>query len=621
MKRHLCIEGYVNVSEFDQQAILILGIDPLLDFPFRQYYGDDDSQLNQLISIISEPNTGIIAQDLADEFDIQLGDVINYIFEGKPGKLKIVGFISTDEPIARESLKGMIIVDISTAQIAFNKIGTLDRIELIINKPIEESIINNQLPSGLVIRSTIDQNQQLSNMVGAFQLNLTALSLLALVVGGFLIYNTMTFSVIQRRELIGLYRSIGFYRSEIFFMIIFEALVIGLIGTIFGVIVGIALGRETVNLILQTINDLYYVTTVKSVSIPSVSVIKGILLGIFATILVSIPPAIEATQVSPRTAKIRSGYEGKVRKNLIILSFLGVLLFLISYYLLFSPYFQNLWWAFGATLLVVIGFSIFAALGLFLILPVLSKFLKKYFGLIPGMAARELYRSLSRTAVAVSSLMVAVSVTIGMAMMINSFRYTVSIWLRETLAGDIYISVPNQFSNRSSAYIDQESVRSIFEYPEINKIDTLLTTNGISDFGDLQINVITNNEIAYERIFTNTGVPIENIWDSLLLEKILIAEPLANRFEVGINDVLPMETPAGKVNFEIIGIFSDYTSSQGYIMMPRPVFEKYWKNEEITAISINLDKDKNVNEAVREIKITSTSKQSATTYPLQPKFT
>ncbi|MBE0685329.1 MAG: ABC transporter permease, partial [Anaerolineaceae bacterium] len=195
------IEGYVNVSEFNQQAILILGIDPILDFPFRQYYGDNDSQLNQLISIISVPNTGIIAQDLADEFDLQLGDVINYIFEGRPGILQIVGFISTDEPIASESLKGLIIVDISTAQTAFNKIGFLDRIELIIQDPIQEEIIKNKLPTGLVIRSTSEQNQQLSNMVGAFQLNLTALSLLALVVGGFLIYNTMTFSVIQRREL------------------------------------------------------------------------------------------------------------------------------------------------------------------------------------------------------------------------------------------------------------------------------------------------------------------------------------------------------------------------------------------------------------------------------------
>lgn len=596
------VEGYVKVSEFDQQPILILGIDPILDYPFRQYYGNEDDQLSRLVAIISEPNTGIISQDLAEEFGLSLGDEINYVFEGKPGKIKIVGLITSDKPIVRETLKGLIIVDISTAQVAFNKLGLIDRIELIIHDSKQENKVKNNLIPGLIIRSTAEQNQQLNNMIGAFQLNLTALSLLALVVGGFLIYNSMTFSVVQRRELIGLYRSLGFYRSEIFFMIIFEALVIGIIGTFFGILAGIALGSETVNLILQTINDLYYVTTVKSVSIPMDSVFKGALLGIIATILVSVPPAIEAMQVTPRTAKIRSGYEEKVRKNLLLLSILGIFLFITSYFLLFSPSFQNLWWAFLATLLVVIGFSIFAALGLFLILPGLSKILKKYFGLIPGMAARELYRSLSRTAVAVASLMVAVSVTIGMSMMINSFRYTVSIWLKETLAGDIYISVPNQFSNRSSAFIDQEIVKTIYDYPDINKIDSLLTINGISEYGDLQINVITNDEIAYERIFTKISTPVEDVWANLEKGKILIAEPLAQRFNLDVNDMLGLETPAGKVDFEIIGIFSDYTSSQGYIMMARNVFEKYWDIDGITAISINLIEDKDIHIALRELK-------------------
>ncbi len=596
------IEGYVNVTEFNKQAILILGIDPILDFPFRNYYGNEDDQLNQLFTIISEPNSGIIAKDLADEFNLSLGDEINYVFEGKPGYLKIVGLISSDEPIVGESLKGLIIVDISTAQSAFNKIGFLDKVELIINDSKQEELIAKKLFPGLVIQSISEQNQQLNNMVGAFQLNLTALSLLALVVGGFLIYNTMTFSVVQRRELIGLYRSLGFYRSEIFFMIVFEALVIGIIGTFLGVIVGIFLGNGTVNLILQTINDLYYVTTVRSASIPIESVIKGAVLGIFATMIVSIPPAIEAMQVTPRTAKIRSGYEEIVRKNLMLFPILGILLFLVSYFLLFSPIFQNLWWAFGATLLVVVGFSIFAALGLFLILPGLSRFLKKYIGLIPGMAARELYRSLSRTAIAVSSLMVAVSVTIGMSMMINSFRYTVSIWLKETLAGDIYISVPNQFSNRSSAFIDDEIINNIYAYPGIERIDTLLTINGISEFGDIQINVITNDEIAYERIFTETGATIEEIWSLLESGQILMAEPLAQRFNLEVNQYIPVETSAGKIDFEIIGIFTDYTSSQGYIMMARSVFDNYWDNQQVTAVSINVNENKDINIAVRELK-------------------
>ena len=77
----------------------------------------------------------------------------------------------------------------------------------------------------------------------------------------------MTFSVLQRRELIGVLRSLGFYRSEIFSMILFEAVIIAFIGTFLGIISGLILGKQTVGLILQTINDLYYVTTVKSVGI------------------------------------------------------------------------------------------------------------------------------------------------------------------------------------------------------------------------------------------------------------------------------------------------------------------------------------------------------------------
>jgi putative ABC transport system permease protein len=596
------VEGYVNVNEFNNQPILVLGIDPLLDFPFRSYLGSDEAQLTQLITIISKPDTGIIAKGLSEEFGISIGDEINYIFEGKSAKLQIVGLISSEDPLASESLKGVVIVDIATAQEAFEKTGVVDRIELIVNNQNDEELIKQNLKPGMVFRSSQEQNQQLENMVGAFQLNLTALSLLALVVGVFLIYNTMTFSVVQRRELIGLYRSLGFFRSEIFIMIIFEAIVIGILGTIFGVIFGSILGRETVNLILQTINDLYYVTTVKSVTLPISSVIKGIILGIFATIVVSVPPAIEAMQVTPRTARIRSGLEEKVRKNIIYLTLLGLLLFIISYFLLFSPIFSHLWGAFTATLLVVIGCSIFSALGLFLILPTLSNFMKKYFGLIPGMAARELYRSLSRTAVAVSSLMVAVSVTIGMSIMINSFRYTVSVWLLETLGGDVYISVPNQFSNRSSAFIDNDSVNLITKYSGIKKFDTLLTINAISGQSDIQINVITNQQIANERIFTKIDTPIEKVWESLLNNKIMIAEPLANRLHLKLGDSLPIETPLGNKNFEIIGIFSDYTSSQGYLMMARPKFDQFWDIDEITAISINLLEDYEIDKSVQEIK-------------------
>ena len=596
------VEGFVNVLNFNQQPFLLLGIDPFLDYPFRSYYGGNDLQLTYLVSIIAEKDTALVSKDLADEFGVALGDKISYIYQGRESDLKIVGFINSNEPVVRETIKGIILVDISTAQSAFNKIGFLDRVEMILKSEDELQKVQEFLPDGLVIRSTQEQNFQQESMIASFQLNLTALSLLALIVGGFLIYNTMTFSVVQRIELIGLYRSLGFHKSEIFTMVIFEALVIGVIGTFLGVIVGSILGKGTVNLILQTINDLYFVTNVKDASLPVESIIKGIGLGIFITIFVSIPPAIEATQITPRMANIRSDLEDNFRKYFKSVVLLEMLLVGLASFLLFSPLFRNIWWAFLATFFIVIAFSVFTAITMYLLLPRISRFMKRKIGMIPGMATRDLYRSLSRTSVAVASLMVAVAVTIGMTLMINSFRSTVSIWLMETLGGDIYISVPNQFANRSGGAIDEEIVSNIIQYPQIEKYDTLLTITGITENGDMQINVISNDEIAYERIFSSLQIPKERVWEELQNNKVLVSEPLANRISKKLGDQITLHTPIGLIDFEVLGIFSDYTSSQGYLMIPRSVFNSYWINDSITALSLILDKGINVEEAVRQIK-------------------
>ncbi len=96
-------------------------------------------------------------------------------------------------------------------------------------------------------------------------------------------------------------------------MILFEAAIIAIIGTFLGIISGLILGKQTVGLILQTINDLYYVTTVKSVGVPLISILKGFILGFVATLLVTIPPAYAATRVRPRIASIRSNVEEKTR--------------------------------------------------------------------------------------------------------------------------------------------------------------------------------------------------------------------------------------------------------------------------------------------------------------------
>ena len=151
-------------------------------------------------------------------------------------------------------------------------------------------------------------------MTAAFELNLTALSLLALVVGMFLIYNTITFSVVQRRGLIGTLRCLGVTRRQIFALVLGEALLVGLIGAAAGLVLGVLLGRGLVGLVTQTINDLYFIVTVRGIALSAGPLIKGLLLGLLATLVAAAVPAFEATFTPPRTVLRRSSYEDRARR-------------------------------------------------------------------------------------------------------------------------------------------------------------------------------------------------------------------------------------------------------------------------------------------------------------------
>ena len=158
--------------------------------------------------------------------------------------------------------------------------GRIDRIDLI----VEEGAAGRRqleraravLPPGVQILPA-GRTRTTEEMTRAFRLNLTALSMLALVCGAFLIYNTMTFSVVQRRQWIGTLRALGVSRREIFTLVLGEAAAVAVLGTAVGLGAGVLLGRGLVRLVTQTINDLYFVVSVRELAIPPATLAVGAL--------------------------------------------------------------------------------------------------------------------------------------------------------------------------------------------------------------------------------------------------------------------------------------------------------------------------------------------------------
>ncbi len=141
-------------------------------------------------------------------------------------------------------------------------------------------------------------------MTRAFRLNLTALSLLALVCGAFLIYNTMTFSVLQRRPLLGTLRALGVSRRELMRTVLGEAAILGLVGSLAGLALGAALGEGLLRLVSRTLRDLYFAHAVTELTLSPLSLGKGLALGVVASLLAAWRPAREAAAIPPRLVQL-----------------------------------------------------------------------------------------------------------------------------------------------------------------------------------------------------------------------------------------------------------------------------------------------------------------------------
>lgn len=620
------LTDYVSSPQLGNQSMQLLGVDPFAEAPFRSYFWrDKDLPSYNWTTFLTQPGAILLSAETATRYGLRpcpsptpanLSECqITLEISGKQENAYFVGLIDSDstdlDNLDRRSLENLIITDISTAQELTGRIGYLDRIDLILPATCDSSSlstksidsdcpeirkIQNSLPEDVKLSPIEARQGSVEEMTAAFQLNLTALSLLALVVGMFLIYNTMTFSVVRRRQLFGTLRCLGATQKEIFFLVISEALIIGSISSILGIVLGVLMGQGAVRMVTQTINDLYFALTVQGIQVPVSSLIKGIILGVCATLFSAAPPAWEAASVSPSSALRRSGLELKARHAVGYAAVVGLVFILLSGILIFIPT-NDLVISFMATFLVIVGFALLAPIATKGLMFLLTDLLGSVWGVLGRMAPRDVIKSLSRTSVAVAALTIAVSVTIGVSLMISSFRYTVITWLDQTLQGDIYISAPARGATQPTTNINPAILNKIHNWPGINRVDVLRSTNVDSPFGLIHVAATDNPEIAKERIFLDSSTKPEVITKNIENGAVLVSEPLSNRLELPNEGAeLRLYTNNQEIVLPVAGVYYDYASSQGTVLMTLDTYRSFWKDNTITAVALRLEEGGNPDE-------------------------
>ncbi|HSN89433.1 MAG TPA: FtsX-like permease family protein, partial [Thermoanaerobaculia bacterium] len=272
------VEGYVFVPRKagrPGRVLHLLGIDPFSERPFRPYLSGgggtrEEGTSVDLAPLLTRPGSGVLSALTAREMGVETGGSFSIRIGGAVREISLIGTLEPRDESTRNALNDLLVMDIAAAQEVLGRVGKLDRIDLIVADD-SESLLREAaaaLPPSAQIDRSSARTETTREMTRAFRLNLTALSLLALVCGVFLIYNTMVFSVVQRRTLIGIFRALGVTRGQVFALVLGEAAVVALAGTALGLGAGVLLARELVRLVTQTINDLYFVVSVRELDVP-----------------------------------------------------------------------------------------------------------------------------------------------------------------------------------------------------------------------------------------------------------------------------------------------------------------------------------------------------------------
>jgi putative ABC transport system permease protein len=614
------ITDYVTSPQMDGTTLQLLGIDPFTEAPFRNYLGGAEGvPFDALTNFLTRPSSVLLSQNVAERYSLNPDSELEINYAGRVIEVSLAGLLKPTDSLTRQALDGLLLVDIATAQEITGRFGRIDRVDLIFPNEAETNLqaIQEILPSGVLVLPNEVRSGTVEQITAAFRLNLTALSLLALVVALFLIYNTMTFSVVQRRPLFGTLRSLGVTRLEVFLVVVSEAFVIGLLGAIIGTMLGILMGRGAVGLVSQTINDLFFVTTVQNLPLPVNSLLKGFALGVLATVITAAFPAWEAASVPPRTALSRANLESKAQRAIHWLGIAGILIIIVGFTILaFSG--KSLFLSFMGTFAAIFGFAVLTPTFTVWLMSAANQMTSRVWGLLGRMAPREVVNSISRTSIAVAALMVAIAVTIGVNLMVGSFRFTVDTWMNQILHGDVYVSVPGATVSQPLQAIDPQVIDILNNGRGVARVDLLQNAIVDSPAGPIQISANNNPNDGLEQIYMASDYPPGEIWQAVEEGAVLVSEPLAARLDLPLhNGELSLYTKDGLRNFPIAGIYYDYASSQGNAILSLENYRQYWGDDQVAAAAIIVDPGEDVQTIVDALKIRLAPIQSLLVRPNQ----
>jgi putative ABC transport system permease protein len=608
------IEDYAVVSE-SKQTLPLIGLDLVAE-------GDKFAPSEN-----STAAAGALVENSADAAAEQSENVLKYLGENdsvwvgaslgrKPGEH--LTLLINDQ--AREyTIRGVfpdangnesaIVMDIAAAQHALKRFGRVDRILVKVPQTPDlsewERRLRAALPAGVEVRPQGTGTDENRRMLAAFRWNLRLLSYISLVVGAFLIYNTISVSVVRRRAEIGIVRALGASRGAVLAAFVGEAACFGLAGALLGLPLGRAMATGAVKLMAVTVESLYVSSRPGPIELSFTSLVLAILIGIGVAIASAYSPAREASLVSPVEAMSRGRREYAARVHKTRDLWIALALACAAAAAAQAPAVAGKP-IFGYVAgILLIGASALAMPAFVAAATALtSYFVGRMLGVEVLLATRSLAASLRRTSVLVGALSTAIAMMTSVGIMVGSFRQTVLVWMGDQLPADLYLRPAGNPAADHHPTISPELADQIAKLPGVGEVDRLrvyeISYEGRpTTLGSIDLHVVR----PYHHSDFFSGRPTAQVLGELRdANAVIVSEPFTYKHRVKRGDTITLGLGEARASFRIADVYYDYSSERGTILMDRGTMLRYLPDATPSNLAVYVAPGASVDSVRREIE-------------------
>jgi putative ABC transport system permease protein len=583
------------------KPLVVMGLDLLEAADHRNFRLKTGAGAEPTLDPLLEPNAVFVGTRLAAEWSLSEGSPLDLLIGTSTYRLVVRGVVESSTGV-RTAWEHLAVMDIAAAQSLFGSAGKLDRIDLVTDpaRPVEEiaGAIAPLLPPPLTIQRPAHRNEQVERMVRAFQLNLATLSGVGLLVGLLLVYNTIAYSVVRHRREIGILRALGLSRPGIAALFVGEAAVMGLIGGVGGSIFGVLLARQLVSSLSRTVSDLYAPVSVAADGLSLLTpalLSEGGLFGLAVAMLGALAPSVDASRTAPARALAPGEYEDTQAFRARPLAWVGGGCLVLAGLLAWPGPVGGLpLFGYASAFCLLLSLSCFAPLLVYGVGTVMTG--RGRVGALGLIAAEQIARAPGRNAITASALMIGIAIMIGVGIMIQSFRQTVDEWIDQTVMADLVVAAPGWLTGEENGMQAKRMplawMSRAAAVPGVAAVDTYrdLTV----ELGGRPVSLVSRDlRVHAERsryLFLN-GNSHALLSRTVTARGVVISEVLAGRLGLREGSLLTLPTPSGERSFPVIGVFYDYATDGGKLVMDRSLYRTLWNDDTTTVIAVYVARD------------------------------